>query len=224
MNKISPLNIVLLLAVLVLYILHFTAGDTPAKVVETAPTVSNDSTPNLEETPVLALNDTGSSEIVQASSSKVGYFSLTDLVMKCSYLKLKTENLMKKEERLYQSFANKEEEFKKWYAAKQQELADYNNKKMLVQAHIEQAQREGQEKQQALQMELQKEEKSLMDEKQKFMLERDDIIYKAVKSLNEKAGWDYILVDNPEIRLVVPFNKKNNITDNLADIINKSHK
>lgn len=229
MNKSSILNGVLVVAVVVLYILHFTGNETNNS------TINNDSeevtledeqsvTPDLETETVIELSDSVKSDLVKASSSKVAYFDLQILVEKCSYLKLKTEALMKKEERLYNLAAEKENQFKKWYEQKQMELADYDKKKMLVQAHIDQAQREGAEKQQALQIEMQREEKSMMEEKQKFLVERDEIIYNAVKSLNEKAGWDYVLVDNPEIRIVVPFNEKNNITNNLADIINKKHK
>ena len=222
-NKNSALNIVLVVAVVVLYIMHFKGGesanDSEVKLENQESSVADVATETAND-----VSDTASSDLVVASSSKVAYFDLQILVEKCSYLKLKTEQLIKKEERLYNSAAQKEQEFKQWYEKKQVELAEYDQKKMLVQSHLDQAQRQSAEKQQALQIEMQKEEKSLVEEKQRFLLERDDIISKAIEQLNKKAGWDYVLVDNPEIRIVVPFNKKNDITGNLADIINKKHK
>lgn len=224
MNKSNALSGVLLVAVVVLYILHFSSDKVEVLASEDVNQEDTSKTLNLDSTNIIALSDTGTSAIKTASSSKVAYFNLEDLVGKCSYLKLKTEGLIRKEERLYKSFASKEQEFKNWYAKKQQQLQEMDQKKILVQSHLEQAQMEGAKKQQDLQLQLQKEEKTLLEEKQRFLVERDEVIYNAVKKLNEKAGWDYVLVDNPEIRIVVPFNEKNNITDNLADIINKKHK
>jgi hypothetical protein len=216
-NKNSLVNILLGVAVLVLYILHFNSG-TPIEVLEeevvTEEVVLADST---------STTDTSSVEVKEAVASKVAYFNLEELVATCSYLNLKTKALINKERRLYESLGAKEREFQKWYQSKQLELAEYDKKKMLVQAHLDAAQRQGAEKQQQLQMEMEKAKQSLMEEKQRFGIERDKVIYEAMADLNKEAAWDYVLVDNSELRLVIPFNENNNVTKNLASIINKKY-
>lgn len=221
MNKNSLVNIGLGIAVLVLYVLHFNSSS-PAenieKIVETEEIENVVATEEAVET-----NDSNSVAVKEAVASKVAYFNLEKLVASCSYLKLKTQAMISKERRLYESFERKEKEFQQWYLAKQQELAEYDKKKMLVQSHLDQAQREGAEKQQMLQVELEKEKQSLMEEKQRFAVERDKIIFDAMADLNKEASWDYVLVDNAELRLVIPFNEDNNVTKNLATIINKKY-
>jgi phage anti-repressor protein len=217
-NKNNLVNIGLAIAVAVLYILHFGSVNSSESISEELDSgeVSQDIAASS-----LVVQDTGSVVIKEAVASKVAYFNLEELVATCSYLKLKTEEMINKERRLYQSFDAKEKEFQTWYMNKQQELEDYKNKGMLVQSHMEQAQRQGQEKQQALQIEVEKEKQILMEEKQRFGIERDKIIFEAMSDLNKEAAWDYVLVDNAELRLVIPFNEANNVTKNLASIINK---
>ena len=219
MNKNTLFNIVLSAAVVVLFVLHFSSGSTTTSS-EPTEEVSVDST----TTEIVGLEDTSGIDFNVASTSKLAYFQLEVLVEKSPYLKRKMDNLIQKEEGLYQSAENKQRELEKWYMAKQNELAEYEKKKMLVPALVEQAQMEFQKKQQDLQMELQREEKTLVKAKEDYLRERATIITDAVEKLNEKAGWDYVLVDNPEIRIVIPFNEKNNITKNLASIINKKYK
>lgn len=219
MNKNTLFNIGLSAAVVVLFVLHFSSGST-ASSTESSEEVSEDSS----TTDIIGLEDTASLNVSLASTSKLAYFQLEELGESCPYLKRKMDNLIQKEEGLYQSAENKQRELEKWYMAKQNELAEYEKKKMLVPALVEQAQMEFQKKQQDLQMELQREEKTLVKAKEDYLRERATIITDAVEKLNEKAGWDYVLVDNPEIRIVIPFNEKNNITKNLASIINKKYK
>lgn len=220
MNKNNLLNIILLVAVGILYVLHFT-GNSSTEQEQSIEDATVLETAAMDQDPTEEPLDSGVVAAKPASASKVAYFNLENLVASCSYLKLKTEALIDKERRLYQSFDAKEKEFQKWYADKQAELAEYDKKKMLVQSHLDQAQREGAEKQQALQIQIEKEKQVLMQEKQKFGLEREEIIYEAIQTLNANAGWDYVLVDNSELRLVIPFNEENNVTENLAGIINK---
>jgi hypothetical protein len=216
-NKNSLVNIVLGIAVVVLYILHFNSVGPVEEVKEEI----------VAEEVVLAdtisTTDTSSVEIKEAVASKVAYFNLEELVSTCSYLSLKTKALMNKERRLYESMGSKEREFQTWYQSKQLELAEYDKKKMLVQAHVDAAQRQGAEKQQQLQMEMEKAKQTLMEEKQRFGIERDKVIFEAMADLNKEAAWDYVLVDNSELRLVIPFNENNNVTKNLASIINKKY-
>ena len=212
------------IAILILFILQFKSKSN-SNLEEEIEVSDTTVVPNLEKESVITFTDSVKpSSVTQASSSKVGYFNLEDLVESCSYLKRKTDAIMNKEKQLYKSFENKEREFKQWYENKQGELAEYDKKKMLVQSHLDQAQQEAAEKQQRLQTELQAEEKELVAQKEKFMEERDEIIFAAVNHLNTVAGWDYVLVDNSELRLVVPLNKKNEITTDISKIINKKYK
>ena len=80
------------------------------------------------------------------------------------------------------------------------------------------------EKQQNMQQDLQREEMRLNERKQAFLQERDKVIFDAVKSLNEVLKLDYVLVDNMDIRLVVPLSERNDITKDLAKLINKNFK
>lgn len=225
MNKNFIFNIVLALAVLILFILQFRSKSNSSEAATETAAADTSATPNLEKETVITFSDSiKPSSVTQATSSKVGYFNLEDLVEACPYLNRKTQGLVNKEKQFYSSYQNKEKEFMQWYEGKQSELAEYDKKKMLVQSHLDQAQKEAADKQQRLQMELQNEEKSIMGEKEKFLEERDEIIFAAVNHLNKAAGWDYVLVDNSEIRLVVPLNEKNNITKDIAKIINNKYK
>ena len=228
MNKNNVTSLVLFVAIGVLYVLHF-SGTNGTSAVDSSTVIKDeiqeDLSVPLEETSIIELTDsTKSSAIKKAVSSKVGYFKIKKLVESSSYLNLRTKNLIEKKERLYRSFATKEQAFNKMREDKQKELADYDKKGILVQSHYEQAQREVMERQQMLQAEFEKEEKAMAAQEQKFTTERDNIIFSALQTLNETAGWDYVLVDNPEIRLVIPFNEKNDITKSLAVIINQKHK
>lgn len=213
MNKNSIVNIGLGIAVLVLYILHFNSSNTAEIVVED----------QLVKEDTVAFEIDDSLEVKEAVASKVAYFNLEDLVASCGYLNRKTQAMMEKERRLYASTEAKGREFDQWQQNKQRELEGYREKGMLVQSHVESAQRQGMEKQQQLQLELKREEQNLMEENQKFAMERDKIISDAMTELNKKAGWDYVLVDNHQMRLVIPFNEENNVTENLASIINKKY-
>jgi hypothetical protein len=219
-NKNSLVNIVLGVAVVVLYVLHFNSNTT---VEEPAEEVQTEEVAGVVSADTIPTGDTSSVAVKEAVASKVAYFNLEELVASCTYLKQRTQAMINKEQRLYQSFAAKEKEFQTWYESKQMELLDYKNKGMLVQAHMEDAQRQGAEKQQTLQVELEREKQNLMQQKQQFGIERDKIIFDAMAELNKKAAWDYVLVDNAELRLVIPFNEDNNVTKNLASIINKKH-
>ena len=226
MNKSNITSAVLFVAIGVLYVLHFSGTSGATAVDSSEKEVTEDLiVPSLDETSVIELSDSAeASGIKTASSSKVGYFRIEVLVGSSSYLSLRTKNLIAKKERLYKSFANKEQEFNKMREDKQKELAEYEKKGILVQSHYDQAQREVMERQQMLQAEFEKEEKAMTALEQRFTAERDEIIFSALQTLNETAGWDYVLVDNPEIRLVIPFNEKNDITRDLAHIINQKHK
>ena len=203
----------------VLFVLHFSGNSSDQKGSEIE---EGDST----STAIIGLTEdtTAGAEVALASTSKLAYFQLDVLGEKCPYLKRKMDALINKEEALYGSAEAKQRELEKWYMNKQQELEEYDKKKMLVPVLVEQAQMEFAKKQQDMQLELQREEKSLVKAKEDYLRERAGIITEAVEKLNEKAGWDYVLVDNPEIRIVIPFNEKNNITVNLANIINQKHK
>lgn len=220
MNKQSILNLGLGAAVVVLFVLHFSGGKGKVEAEVISEASSSDSAT------IVGLTDdsTNSGEVALASTSKLAYFQLDVLGEKCPYLKRKMDALISKEEALYGSAEAKQRELEKWYMNKQQELEEYDKKKMLVPALVEQAQMEFAKKQQEMQVELQREEKSLVKAKEDYLRERAGIITEAVEKLNEKAGWDYVLVDNPEVRIVIPFNEKNNITGNLAKIINQKHK
>jgi hypothetical protein len=222
MNKNSLVNVGLGIAVLILYVLHFNSTD-PSENGDVEAEIENVDTNVVALEDSISSTDTSSVEVKAAIASKVAYFNLESLVMTCSYLKLKTQDLVNKERRLYQSIETKGKDFEQWYNRKQQELAEYDKKKMLVQSHLDQAQRAAAEKQQLLQMEVEKDKQSLMMEKQRFAIERDGIIFEAMTDLNKEAAWDYVLVDNSELRLVIPFNEANNVTKNLASIINKKY-
>lgn len=161
----------------------------------------------------------GTSEAV-----KVGYFVLEELVKTSPYLNRKTQELIEMERKLYQSAQNKERELMEYQKKKSKELEELNSKNLLSQTFYEGAQRDLMEKQQNMQQDLQREEMRLNERKQAFLQERDKVIFDAVKSLNEVLKLDYVLVDNNEIRLVVPLSDRNDITKDLAKLINKNFK
>ncbi len=161
----------------------------------------------------------GTSEAV-----KVGYFVLEELVKTSPYLNRKTQELIDMERKLYQSAQNKERELMEYQKRKSKELEELNSKNLLSQTFYEGAQRDLMEKQQNMQQDLQREEMRLNERKQAFLQERDKVIFDAVKSLNEVLKLDYVLVDNMDIRLVVPLSERNDITKDLAKLINKNFK
>lgn len=229
MNKNTLFNFVLALAVIILFILNFNKQD---KVKSVKPVdkdlVSDVDSVNDELNQVIDLTDdttlTEDSKEIKIAGSRVGYFVLEELIASSPFLNRKTQEVINQEKNLYESAKNKEDELISYQSRKQKELEELDRKSMLSQTMVESAQRELMEKQQKMQLDLQNSEKQLTIKKQEFVSERDKIIFDAVKELNKKLDLDYVLIDNLELRLVVPLNERNNITKELAKVINKKYK
>lgn len=219
MSKQKIFNIVITLGLILSFVLNFTEKKSTTSNIEG---IQQDSIPSngIIPLPKDSLETTaGTSEAV-----KVGYFVLEELVKKSPYLNRKTNDLIEMERRLYQSAQSKEKELLDYQKKKSKELEELNSKNLLSQSFYESAQRDLMEKQQNMQQDLQREELRLNERKQEFLQERDKIIFDAVKSLNEVLKLDYVLVDNMDIRLVVPLSDRNDITKDLAKLINKNFK
>lgn len=229
MNKNTLFNFVLALAVIILFILNFNKQD---KVKSVKPVdkdlISETDSTNNELSQVIDLTDDSTvvdnSKEIKIAGSRVGYFVLEELIASTPFLNRKTQDIINQDNRLIESAKNKEDELISYQARKQKELEELRVKNMLSQTMVESAQGELMEKQRAMQIELQNTEQQLTIKKQEFVNERDKIIFDAVKELNKKLDLDYVLIDNLELRLVVPLNERNNITKELAKVINKKYK
>lgn len=223
MNKNSIFNIVLGVAVVILFILHFSKPSSPEE--ETVESIVQEDSIKVDIPQVVNLSDSiGIDSLKLKESVKIGYFQLEDLVQKCPYLKSKTQDIIQSEQRLMQSLRSKEEEFYNFQLKKEKEMQDLDRKQLLSPQIAQSIQQEVMGKQQEMQRNLANEEQKLGKRKESFVVERDKIIFEAVKKLNEVMALDYVLVDNLELRLVVPLNDKNNITQELSQIINKNYK
>ncbi len=219
MNKQQIFNIVLALGLIVSLALNISSKST-GKSDTTENTKDSIPSSGIIPLPKDSIETAaGTSEAV-----KVGYFVLEELVKTSPYLNRKTQELIEMERKLYQSAQNKERELMEYQKRKSKELEELNSKNLLSQTFYEGAQRDLMEKQQNMQQDLQREEMRLNERKQAFLQERDKVIFDAVKSLNEVLKLDYVLVDNMDIRLVVPLSERNDITKDLAKLINKNFK
>lgn len=226
MNKNSIFNVVLGIAVVILFILHFSSAPKPEPQEDEDQNVEvkEDST-KASDLEIVQLSDSiGIDSLKLKESVKIGYFQLENLVQKCPYLKSRTQEIMQSEQRLMQSFRSKEEELYNFQKKKEKELQDLERKQLLSPQIAQSMQREVMEKQQMMQQNLANEEQKMGKRKEAFVVERDKIIFEAIQKLNEVMDLDYVLIDNLELRLVVPLNDRNNITEELSQIINKNYK
>lgn len=216
MNKQSIFNVILAIGLLLSISLNFMGkkdGDKGVKKPSGETKLLTDD----------AIGDSLTSVLQKADHAKLGYFSMEELVMGVPYLKRQAEALVEMEDNLYQNAQGKERELYDFQQRKQKELEELQRKNLLNQSYVENAERELVNKQQQMQATLRKDEERLTQRKMEVLKERNDLIFKTIKELNEVLDFDYILVDNLELRMVVPLNEKYNITKLLAESIQKKH-
>lgn len=214
MNKQNLFSSVLAVAVVALFILHFTNNGTPTDSADDQVEME-DTIPQEAEVPQV---DTAAQAASKASS--IAFFNARALVEKCPKLNAKQKMLQQRSDRLLSKRDQKMREYEMWTVSKQKELQEYQRKGMLVPAHEEKAMQEGYAMQQAIAAELQQDEEALVKLKNSVLTEQTEAIEKAVETLNAVQQWDYILVDTEELRVVIPFNEDNDLTEDLAKIIN----
>lgn len=225
--KNNLLSGVLAIAVIILYILHFSTTSTDSIVAEDSIELS-DST-NVDSTATMInLSDTTSLDsLKQASFSRIGFINMFKVVEMCPSLKRDLQSLEQKQISLQRQEAQIYKDFEAYRNNKEQQLKKMQERGLLDQMTYQMEMKEMQEKQaQAEQkvLALKPKAENLQKSQMKITQRRNEIVQKALDSINEKLQLDYVLVQDGMNTSVFPLNAKNDITDQIILVVNRDNK
>lgn len=219
--KSTILSVFSLIAILILYILHFYDNQT----FETnSVTVSNKSLAKDSSNTSTEIIDSISLDTLEiASYSRVGVLDVFEVIEVCPVLSKTFKKNQAELKSLQQKQFNIEKNLFDYKTVKQNELSEKESNGTLLQSVVEYEQKvlyqksiEAEQSIKALQPLFQK----LQEKENKNGAERNKIIRKAIDIVNTQLKLDYILVNNGSMNNVIPLSDKNNITDIIISTIN----
>lgn len=219
--KSTILSVFSLIAILILYILHFYDNQT----FETnSVTVSNQSLAKDSSNKSTEIIDSISLDTLEiASYSRVGVLDVFEVIEVCPVLSKTFKKNQAELKSLQQKQFNIEKNLFDYKTVKQNELSEKESNGTLLQSVVEYEQKvlyqksiEAEQSIKALQPLFQK----LQEKENKNGAERNKIIRKAIDIVNTQLKLDYILVNNGSMNNVIPLSDKNNITDIIISTIN----
>lgn len=219
--KSTILSVFSLIAILILYILHFYGNQT----FETnSVTVSNQSLVKDSSNTSTEIIDSISLDTLEiASYSRVGVLDVFEVIEVCPVLSKTFKKNQAELKSLQQKQFNIEKNLFDYKTVKQNELSEKESNGTLLQSVVEYEQKvlyqksiEAEQSIKALQPLFQK----LQEKENKNGAERNKIIRKAIDIVNTQLKLDYILVNNGSMNNVIPLSDKNNITDIIISTIN----
>ena len=219
--KSTILSVFSLIAILILYILHFYDNQT----FETnSVTVSNQSLVKDSSNTSTEIIDSISLDTLEiASYSRVGVLDVFEVIEVCPVLSKTFKKNQAELKSLQQKQFNIEKNLFDYKTVKQNELSEKESNGTLLQSVVEYEQKvlyqksiEAEQSIKALQPLFQK----LQEKENKNGAERNKIIRKAIDIVNTQLKLDYILVNNGSMNNVIPLSDKNNITDIIISTIN----
>lgn len=219
--KSTILSVFSLIAILILYILHFYGNQTfETNLV----TVSNQSLVKDSSNTSTEIIDSISLDTLEiASYSRVGVLDVFEVIEVCPVLSKTFKKNQAELKSLQQKQFNIEKNLFDYKTVKQNELSEKESNGTLLQSVVEYEQKvlyqksiEAEQSIKALQPLFQK----LQEKENKNGAERNKIIRKAIDIVNTQLKLDYILVNNGSMNNVIPLSDKNNITDIIISTIN----
>lgn len=222
--KNNSLSIVALLGVVVLFVLHFSSGNnTDVEPIENEVAQTSDSI----ETNVQIIDTSNIEDLPAASYSKVGYCDIVQVITDCPYLAKKFNDTKSRIEGLQKKEYQIKKELYDYQQAKTEELQNLDKQGLLLPQRYEMEQRTLMEKGQVADNELKAMQPTLeaiQRQEAKNGEERDLIIKEALEVVNEQVQLDFVLVNNGTMTNVYHFSKKNHITQEVINVINKKYK
>jgi len=224
--KNNLLSGILAIAVVVLYILHFSSGtgndDVKDVEISNTDTTAIDSSANF-----VNLSDTSSLDSLKvADYSRIGFIDMFAVVEKCPSLKKDLETLEKRQISLQRQEAQIYEEFQQLKAKKEKELEMLHSKGLLDQVTYQQELQAMAVKQQEAEqkvLNLRPKAENLQKSQMKITQRRNKIVKEALDEINEKIQLDYVLVQDGMNTSVFPLNAKNDITEQIILVVNKNN-
>jgi hypothetical protein len=210
-----------LIAVFILYILHFS--------VKNSNEINSDTDSNKSfvkdssETFAEIIDSISIDTLEIASYSRVGVLDVFEVIELCPALSKTFKKNQAELKSLQQKQFNIEKNLFDYKTVKQNELSEKESNGTLLQSVVEYEQKvlyqksiEAEQSIKTLQPLFQK----LQEKENKNGAERNKIIRKAIDIVNTQLKLDYILVNNGSMNNVIPLSDKNNITDIIISTIN----
>ena len=219
--KNNILSIIALIAVSILYILHFSNEQSNEISIDSpsSPTLINDSSSQLTE----IIDSLSVDSLEAASFSRVGVLDVLEVLEGCPVLAKTYKKNQAELKSLQQKQYNIEKNLYDYKAIKQKEIDEKQSNGTLLPSVVEYEQKvlyqKSIEAEQAINS-LQPLFEKLQEKESKNGAERNKIIKKAIDLVNEQLKLDFILVNNGTMNNVIPLSDKNNITDIIITTIN----
>ena len=219
--KNNILSIIALIAVSILYILHFSNEESNDISIDSpsSPTLINDSSSQLTE----IIDSLSVDSLEAASFSRVGVLDVLEVLEGCPVLAKTYKKNQAELKSLQQKQYNIEKNLYDYKAIKQKEIDEKQSNGTLLPSVVEYEQKvlyqKSIEAEQAINS-LQPLFEKLQEKESKNGAERNKIIKKAIDLVNEQLKLDFILVNNGTMNNVIPLSDKNNITDIIITTIN----
>ena len=219
--KNNILSIIALIAVSILYILHFSNEESNEISIDSpsSPTLINDSSSQVTE----IIDSLSVDSLEAASFSRVGVLDVLEVLEGCPVLAKTYKKNQAELKSLQQKQYNIEKNLYDYKAIKQKEIDEKQSNGTLLPSVVEYEQKvlyqKSIEAEQAINS-LQPLFEKLQEKESKNGAERNKIIKKAIDLVNEQLKLDFILVNNGTMNNVIPLSDKNNITDIIITTIN----
>ena len=214
---------ILAIAIVVLYILQFSSGNSSDKInadnLEPIESLINDSI-----TKPISLSDTlNFDSLKEADYSRIGFINMFQVVDQCPTLKKDIQLLEQKQISLQKKEAQIYKEFETYRAKKEQDLKTMQEKglldQMTYQVELKQMQQKQAEAEQKV-LALKPKAENLQKSQLKITQKRNDIVQKALDKINKKLQLDFVLVQDGMNTSVFPLNAKNDITNQIISVVN----
>jgi Skp family chaperone for outer membrane proteins len=220
-NKLA--TVILAIAVIVLYILQFSSGNSLDKI-NTDKLESIESEGKDTSTLLMSTNDTLSIDsLKEADFSRIGFINMFQVVDECPTLKKDIQLLEQKQISLQKKEAQIYKEFETYRTKKEQDLKTMQEKglldQMTYQMELKQMQQKQAEAEQKV-LQLKPKAENLQKSQLKITQKRNDIVQKALDKINKKLQLDFVLVQDGMNTSVFPLNAKNDITNQIISVVN----
>lgn len=219
--KNNILSIIALIAVSILYILHFSNEESNEISIDSpsSPTLINDSSSQVTE----IIDSLSVDSLEAASFSRVGVLDVLEVLEGCPVLAKTYKKNQAELKSLQQKQYNIEKNLYDYKAIKQKEIDEKQSNGTLLPSVVEYEQKvlyqKSIEAEQAINS-LQPLFEKLQEKESKNGAERNKIIKKAIDLVNEQLKLDFILVNNGTMNNVITLSDKNNITNIIITTIN----
>ena len=220
-NKLA--TVILAIAVIVLYILQFSSGNSLDKI-NTDKLESIESEGKDTSTLLMSTNDTLSLDsLKEADFSRIGFINMFQVVDECPTLKKDIQLLEQKQISLQKKEAQIYKEFETYRTKKEQDLKTMQEKglldQMTYQMELKQMQQKQAEAEQKV-LQLKPKAENLQKSQLKITQKRNDIVQKALDKINKTLQLDFVLVQDGMNTSVFPLNAKNDITNQIISVVN----